>query len=130
MEDSDAVRRKLYQLRDLNIGIHIDDFGTGFSSLSYLHRLPFSAIKIDQSFIRSIGKASGSMEIVRTIIALARNLNRSVIAEGIETPGQLKQLKALGCDYGQGFLFSEPRDKEHTQRMLLEDQLRKRNVAL
>ena len=96
------------QLTALNVELHMDDFGTGFSSLSYLHRLPIKTLKIDRSFITNIGSRGENLEIVRAIVTLAHNLNMSVTAEGIETVEQLAQLKALQCDYGQGYFFLPP----------------------
>ncbi|HEX4945894.1 MAG TPA: EAL domain-containing protein, partial [Blastocatellia bacterium] len=101
-------RATLEKLRALGAEISIDDFGTGYSSLSYLHDLPVSTLKIDRSFIHSINGDPDSTEFARTILLLARNLRMSVVAEGIETPEQAQQLKALACEYGQGYLFSKP----------------------
>ena len=80
----------------------MDDFGTGYSSLSYLHRFPLDTLKIDQSFVGRISDNGENAEVVRTIISLAQNLKLEVVAEGIETLGQLSKLRQLGCDYGQG----------------------------
>jgi diguanylate cyclase (GGDEF)-like protein/PAS domain S-box-containing protein len=105
MEDLEGVIPLLVALKQLGIGIHIDDFGTGYSSLSYLHRLPTDALKVDRSFVgRSESPADAA--IVRTIVELAHNLDREVIAEGIETPRQLSFLRTLHCEYGQGFHFA------------------------
>ncbi len=98
----------LNQIRDLGIDIDIDDFGTGYSNLSYLVRLPISTLKIDRVFVNPIDNAGANTEIVRTIIAMARNLDLKVIAEGIETQAQLDALKDLGCESGQGFLLASP----------------------
>jgi len=107
MKDLEAVIPLLVALKELGIGIHIDDFGTGYSSLSYLHRLPTDALKVDRSFVgRSESPADAA--IVRTIVELAHNLDRRVIAEGVETPGQLSLLRSLRCEYGQGFHFAPP----------------------
>jgi diguanylate cyclase (GGDEF)-like protein/PAS domain S-box-containing protein len=102
----------LLELRDLGVRIAIDDFGTGYSSLSYLHKLPITTLKIDQSFVREIGAgAHGAGEdapIVRTIVALARNLGMAVVAEGVETEAQRALLLRLGCDALQGYLLHPP----------------------
>jgi diguanylate cyclase (GGDEF)-like protein/PAS domain S-box-containing protein len=98
----------LNQLRDLGISIDIDDFGTGYSNLSYLVRLPISTLKIDRMFVSPIDDQGANTEIVRTIIAMAKNLGLQVIAEGIETHSQLEALKELECERGQGFLLSRP----------------------
>ncbi len=107
MKDLDAVIPLLVALKELGIGIHIDDFGTGYSSLSYLHRLPTDALKVDRSFVGR-SESPSDAAIVRTIVELAHNLNRQVIAEGIETPKQLALLRSLRCEYGQGYHFAPP----------------------
>jgi diguanylate cyclase (GGDEF)-like protein/PAS domain S-box-containing protein len=106
MESSDVVTERLTRLRDLKVRLSLDDFGTGYSSLSYLHRFPIHTLKIDRSFIGQIGTAGENLEIVRSIVTLAHNLAKDVIAEGVETREQLARLRALGCDYAQGFLMS------------------------
>jgi diguanylate cyclase (GGDEF)-like protein len=108
MENAEVARNMLSQLCALGVQLSIDDFGTGYSSLSYLHRFPVTALKIDRSFIGRMGAHGENCEVVKTINTLARNLGMSVVAEGIETEDQLLQLKAMGCDYGQGYHFSRP----------------------
>lgn len=117
MERDDYVMSVLEQLSDAGIELSLDDFGTGYSSLSYIHRFPVTALKIDQSFIKRIGGEQNG-EIVRTVITLARNLGLEVVAEGIETVTQLDQLKALGCEQGQGYYFSEPVGEESATELL------------
>ena len=102
----------LDQLRELGIDLDIDDFGTGYSNLSYLVRLPISTLKIDREFVNPINDEGANTEIVRTIIAMAKNLNLKVIAEGIETPSQLDALRELNCESGQGYLLSRPMSAE------------------
>ena len=106
------------QLRSLGIQLYIDDFGTGYSSLSYLHLLPIDGIKIDRSFIRRIGNQGENSEIIKTIMLLAQDMNVNVIAEGIETENQLENIKALKCDYWQGYLFFKPVDSEHAEALI------------
>jgi EAL domain-containing protein (putative c-di-GMP-specific phosphodiesterase class I) len=118
MENAEAATIMFKQLRALGIQLSIDDFGTGYSSLSYLHRFPVNYLKIDKSFVGRMTEASDNAEIVRTIVTLARNLGLEVIAEGVETDHQNKQLKALGCDYGQGYLFSRPIDSDAVPALL------------
>jgi diguanylate cyclase (GGDEF)-like protein len=102
------VSKEMFKaLQERGIRISLDDFGTGYSTLSYLMSFPADALKIDYSFIRMLETNEESQRIVETLRALATHLNMHLIAEGIETEGQLKYLKALGCDYGQGFLFSK-----------------------
>jgi EAL domain-containing protein (putative c-di-GMP-specific phosphodiesterase class I) len=107
MERGDYAMSVLEGLSKAGIELSLDDFGTGYSSLSYIHRFPVTALKIDQSFIKRIGGEENG-EIVRAVVSLARNLGMEVVAEGIETGMQLDQLKALGCEQGQGYYFSEP----------------------
>jgi|GEM_PF-2333799 len=99
--------RVLKELSQIGVSIALDDFGTGYSSLSYLHEFPISTLKIDRSFITRMSEESDGAEIVRAIIALARNMQMRVVAEGIETLEQLEQLRQMNCDLGQGFLFSQ-----------------------
>jgi diguanylate cyclase (GGDEF)-like protein/PAS domain S-box-containing protein len=114
----------LFELRDLGVGIAIDDFGTGYSSLSYLHKLPVTTLKIDQAFVHEIGHQSlpGQEEapIIRTIIALARNLGMGVVAEGVETNAQRDLLLSLGCESLQGYLLHRPMPVEQIDLLLLQ----------
>ena len=111
MENAEAATLMFKQLRSLGVQLSIDDFGTGYSSLSYLHRFPLNYLKIDRSFVMRL-TTDNDNAIVRTISTLARNLGMEVIAEGIETEEQYQQLKMLGCEYGQGYLFSRPVDND------------------
>ena len=108
MNDAEPALRMLSQLKALNVQLHMDDFGTGYASLSFLHRFPIDTLKIDRSFVADMGTRPGASEIIRTILALAKNLNMRVIAEGIETKEQLTELKDLECDLGQGNYFCRP----------------------
>ncbi|HEY2846691.1 MAG TPA: bifunctional diguanylate cyclase/phosphodiesterase, partial [Pyrinomonadaceae bacterium] len=108
MENAEHTIRILNQLKKIGVQLSIDDFGTGYSSLSYLHRLPFDTLKIDRSFVSAVGEKREGSEIIRTIVSLARNLKKKVIAEGIETEAQLELLEELGCHYGQGYLMAKP----------------------
>lgn len=120
MENAELAARMLAQLRALGLQLSIDDFGTGYSSLSYLHRFPVNILKVDRSFVSRINSGDENLEIVRTIVSLAHNLDMEVVAEGIETSAQLEQLKMLGCEYGQGYLFSKPLAAAATETMLVE----------
>lgn len=120
MENIEAATDMLNQLRDLGVELSIDDFGTGYSSLSYLHRFPISTLKIDRSFVSSMADNNENTEIVRTIVMLARNLGMKVVAEGVETKEQLAQLRALDCDYGQGYFFSKPTNVDDTGKLLID----------
>lgn len=108
MENSATASETLNNLRDLGVELSLDDFGTGYSSLSYLHRLPVNYLKIDRSFVNRMIISDENSEIVHTIIKLAQNLKKKVIAEGIETAEQLAQLKLLNCEFGQGYFFAAP----------------------
>jgi len=112
IENAENAAELLKRLKDLGVQLSIDDFGTGYSSLGYLHRFPVDTIKIDRSFIGRIGEASEDIEIVRAIMSLAENMGMDVVAEGIETLGQLGKLRTLNCQYGQGYLFSRPVDAD------------------
>ena len=118
MENPEHTINMLSELKRLGVQLSIDDFGTGYSSLSYLHRLPFDTLKIDRSFVYSVGESGENSEILQTIISLAKNLRMRVVAEGIETENQLSLLQNLGCDYGQGFLIAKPKGREETETLL------------
>jgi diguanylate cyclase (GGDEF)-like protein/PAS domain S-box-containing protein len=119
VENAKLIDSTMGALRDLGVEIAIDDFGTGYSSLSYLHRFPIHTLKIDRSFISREGANERECdEIVRTIVVLARNMGKDVVAEGVETEQQLARLRQLGCAYGQGYLFSRPRDAAATEALL------------
>jgi predicted signal transduction protein with EAL and GGDEF domain len=112
--NEDAVAK----LHDLGIHISIDDFGTGYSSLSYLKRWPVDSIKIDKSFVRDLGSDPSDLAIVGAIIAMARHLRITVIAEGIESWQQLEKLRELGCARAQGHLFAKPTPAKGCARFL------------
>jgi EAL domain-containing protein (putative c-di-GMP-specific phosphodiesterase class I) len=118
MEHAESAAAALTQLKTLGVQLSIDDFGTGYSSLSCLHSYPIDSLKIDRSFIGKMNADTRNLEIVRTIVALAGNLGMHVTAEGIETAEQLAQLRALRCEYGQGYLFSKPLEAEAIKRLL------------
>jgi diguanylate cyclase (GGDEF)-like protein len=119
IEPEGGIQDTLQQIRKRNIKLSIDDFGTGYSSLSYLRRFPIDNLKIDRSFIERMNSDSENFEIVRTIITLAKTLGMDSISEGVETPQQLSQLKTLGCEFGQGFLFAKPLSALAVESMLL-----------
>jgi diguanylate cyclase (GGDEF)-like protein len=110
MDNLESAAVRLKQLQDLGIKLCIDDFGTGYSSLSYLQRFPVNTLKIDRSFISQLTTESKSACFAQAIIQLANCLDMNVVAEGIETAEQFWQMKALQCEYGQGFLWSKPLD--------------------
>ena len=108
MNDANSTIETMNALKEIGVQFTLDDFGTGFSSLQYLKRLPLSQLKIDQSFVRDIVIDSNDQAIVRTIIAMAKTLNLNVIAEGVETQEQQNQLLESGCMHFQGYLFGKP----------------------
>lgn len=121
MENTESAARMLAELQNIGIQLSMDDFGTGYSSLSYLHRFPIDILKIDRSFISKIDSDPEQLAIVRTITTLAWNLGLEVVAEGVETGKQLSQLRALKCDYAQGFYFSKPVDSEVASQLIASD---------
>jgi diguanylate cyclase (GGDEF)-like protein len=116
--DKTRTRSTLERLRELGVRVRIDDFGTGFSALAYLHELPVSGIKLDRSWFRRIDASAEQRAIVGAIVALAHGMNMDVVAEGIETMSQLQRARELGCDLAQGFGFSRPLDAEHAIQYL------------
>ena len=106
--DPSTALEVLSSLRRLGVSLLMDDFGTGYSSLHHLHTLPFDVLKIDRSFVMRMGEGEQPLQIVRTIVELARVMGMDVVAEGVETAEQYQLLRKLGCRYGQGFLFSRP----------------------
>lgn len=118
MEHHETAQQVLNELHDIGAHLSTDDFGTGYSSLSYLHRFPFDRLKIDRSFINRMDSNEKCEAIVRTLLLLGQNLNLEIVAEGIETEKQLRQLQNLGCDYGQGYLFSKPVSAMKAEKLL------------
>jgi diguanylate cyclase (GGDEF)-like protein/PAS domain S-box-containing protein len=108
----------LRELRNFGVKVYLDDFGTGYSSLSHLHNLPVDALKIDRSFVKSL-LLPGRPAIVESILALARTLNTSVVAEGIESDVQARELERLGCTHAQGFLFSRPLSTRSAEELVM-----------
>jgi EAL domain-containing protein (putative c-di-GMP-specific phosphodiesterase class I) len=113
-----TARKVFLRLRELGISLSIDDFGTGYSSLNHLHSFPFDILKIDRSFVVRMTTGEQSLQIVRTIIDLARALRMDVVAEGVETFEQYRLLQQLGCRYAQGYLFSRPLPAHEVTRLL------------
>jgi EAL domain-containing protein (putative c-di-GMP-specific phosphodiesterase class I) len=123
MQEPERLRPLIDEVCASGVGLHLDDFGTGYSSLSVLNAFPVEALKIDRGFVAALGggdgSRSGSDAIVRSTVALAHSLGMRVIAEGIEDRAQLQRVRELGCDFAQGFLFSEPLSAEETETLLV-----------
>jgi len=108
IDNVDDVIAKMTQLKAHGVVFSLDDFGTGYSSLSYLKHLPLDQLKIDRAFVSELLTSANDAAIAKTVVSLGRNLGLNVIAEGVETEGQLNHLKAIGCEAFQGYWFSKP----------------------
>lgn len=118
MDQGEETIAKLEELCARNIQLSIDDFGQGYSSLSYLHRFPVNTLKIDRTFVEQMSLGGQNLEIIRTIIILAHALDMNVVAEGVETHEQMSMLKQLGCEYVQGYFFSRPLTATAAEQMI------------
>lgn len=118
MEDVENTIALLNRLKNLGIKLSMDDFGTGFSSFSYLHRFPLDTLKVDRSFVSNMSEGTKNQEIVSTIVMLAHKLGMDVIAEGIETETEKQILQSLNCEYGQGYLFAKPLSSADATKLL------------
>ncbi len=119
MEDPEATTTLLRKVKALGVHLSLDDFGTGYSSLSYLQHFPVEKVKIDRSFINRMVYDNEKLEIVQTMVTLARKMAMDVVAEGVETVEQVSQLREMKCDHGQGYIFSKPVDKGAIESLLL-----------
>jgi EAL domain-containing protein (putative c-di-GMP-specific phosphodiesterase class I) len=124
MADAEAAAATLGAIRALGAHLAIDDFGTGYSSLTYLRRFPVESLKIDRSFVAGIGRSREDEAIVDMILSLARTLRLHVVAEGVETAGQLAHLQRRGCALVQGFHFGRPMPPEQIWSFLSEPAVR------
>jgi len=118
MQNTEATLATLYRLRELGVKISLDDFGTGFSSLSYLLRFPFDKLKIDRSFVADLSQDDDALAIVRAITSMAKSLRMITTAEGVETQEQLDHIRRLGCAEVQGFYIGKPQRREEIARLL------------
>ena len=121
IKDVEACQKTLRELKELGVLIVIDDFGTGYSSLSYLQQFPVDLLKIDRSFVTNMDAREGDYAIVQAVISLAHALDLQVIAEGVETPAQLAELRSLGCDFAQGYLMARPQPEAEITALLAAD---------
>lgn len=120
LDDLDGTINVLEQLRSIGVRLVIDDFGTGYSSLAYLKRLPVDELKVDRTFVAGLGRDPKDSAIVHAVIELAHALGITVVAEGVETPAQLEELRELGCDFAQGFYLARPQSAEAIDNLLSE----------
>jgi EAL domain-containing protein (putative c-di-GMP-specific phosphodiesterase class I) len=118
MRDDPKMFDRLDALKKIGVRLAIDDFGTGYASLSYLKRLPVDCLKIDRSLIKGVGFDNEDTAIIRAVVTLARSLGITVTAEGVETTEQLSQLRALGCEQGQGYYFARPVSADRLPELL------------
>jgi len=130
MENAEETIRVLSQLKQMGITLSVDDFGTGYSSMAYLKRFPLDVVKIDQSFVNDITTDANDATIVKAIIALARGLNLTSIAEGVETEQQLNFLRQHGCDQVQGYLVNRPIPAEQMEQLLRAEQSSEEKLPL
>jgi EAL domain-containing protein (putative c-di-GMP-specific phosphodiesterase class I) len=118
VQDADVAARELCRLKDLGTRLALDDFGTGFSSLSHLHQFPIDIIKIDRSFVSTIGREGKQPELVKALVSLGATLGLTVVAEGVEDLSQLEYLRSIGCERGQGYFFAKPLDADRLEEFL------------
>jgi EAL domain-containing protein (putative c-di-GMP-specific phosphodiesterase class I) len=120
VSDFEAAIGTLHRLKDLGVKLSIDDFGTGYSSLTYLRRLPVDVVKIDRSFVRGIASAPDEWALAVAVIRLVKSLSLQTVAEGVESAAQVAHLRALGCEFAQGYYFARPQDAAAVGAMLAE----------
>jgi EAL domain-containing protein (putative c-di-GMP-specific phosphodiesterase class I) len=118
MQEPALIQHIVSEVCTHGVGLHLDDFGTQYSSLASLLEFPVVALKIDRGFVGSLSRRDHSATIVRTIISLAHGLALLVIGEGIEDDDELRRLRAMGCDWGQGFLFARPLERDQIEEAL------------
>jgi EAL domain-containing protein (putative c-di-GMP-specific phosphodiesterase class I) len=120
LSDTDENLAQLHRLKDLGLTLAMDDFGTGYSSLAYLARFPMDVLKVDRSFVMRLDGDHEDVALVETIVRLAQRLGMTTVAEGIEEPSQLAELRRMGCDLGQGYYLSRPQPAAEAGRLLRE----------
>ena len=118
MDDIDGHVALMREVKKLGVSLALDDFGKGYSSLSYLHRFPIDRIKIDRTFVGGLPESRASLAIVSAVVSFARALDIEVVAEGVETQAHVDALRDLGCEYGQGFFVHRPVEPERITALL------------
>jgi EAL domain-containing protein (putative c-di-GMP-specific phosphodiesterase class I) len=118
IDNPETAKSRLDDLRSLGLKLALDDFGSGYSSLTYLQRLPFDKLKVDRGFVAALDHSANAGVIIQAVIALGRALNLSILVEGIETEEQRALVRLAGCDEMQGYLFARPARREEIDRML------------
>ena len=118
ISNPEMAEKLLQRFHHMGVPLCIDDFGTGYSSLAYLHRFPFDIMKIDKSFVTGVETSPGQSRLVRGMINMAHDLGMKVVAEGVESDAECRQLQDLNCDYGQGYLFARPLPQDEATRLL------------
>jgi EAL domain-containing protein (putative c-di-GMP-specific phosphodiesterase class I) len=118
IDNPDAAKSRLQDLRALGVRLALDDFGSGYSSLTYLQRLPFDKLKIDRAFVEALDQSANAGVIIQAIVALGRALGLSVVIEGVETEEQRVLLRLAGCNEMQGYLFARPAPREAIDQLL------------
>src|SRR5436309_255419 len=119
IRQADSASGRFSRLKGMGVQLYLDDFGKGYSSLNYLHRFPMDLLKIDRSFVSRVEEADGNLAILEAIVTLAHQLGMEVVAEGIQTAGQVKKIRSLGCEYGQGFYLSHPLPADEAELLLM-----------
>lgn len=117
LENPEAAAEALRRIKATGVTLAVDDFGTGYASLAYMPRYPLDTLKIDRSFVQDI-EDQGNLQVIRSMVVLARGLGMDIVAEGVETQGQLDKLAELDCDHGQGYLFAKPMRRSKAMRMV------------
>ena len=118
IEDTEFTTQVLRELASLGVKLHMDDFGTGYTSFSYLHKLPLHALKLDRTFMKSVSERRDYAAIVHAVVTLAHNLGVKVVDEGVETQEQVAMLLAIECDFAQGYFYGKPTDAAGAERLL------------
>ena len=124
MKDPTVFKRDMKRFRDAGYEIWMDDFGSGYSSLNMLNQVHFDILKLDMKFIQTETAKPGEMSIMRFVVNLAKWLNLSTVAEGVETKAQLERLRDVGCDYAQGYYFSRPLPVQEFEKLLAAEKKR------